>query len=255
MNQDRVAQSFRRGLASYGRAAQVQKDGTSRLLDLFALVSTQTRFAQALEFGCGTGFLTRALLSRFEIGELTLNDLLPEAVERTQDSLTDKTTALPGPIEELALPASLDLIASAATVQWIEDQQSLLQKLSEALAPGGWLLLSGFGPGHFTELQSLGLTKFNDSFRDPNAWKGILPDGLQPVTVQMESHVLQLSSPHSVLMHLRQTGVNGAVGAQWTKSRLRDFEARYIAEYSTDHGVTLTYQPVYVIARKRAPKA
>ena len=79
MNQDRIAQTFRRGLASYGRAAQVQKDGTSRLLDLFALVSAQTRFENVFEFGAGTGFLTRALLDRFQIGTLTLNDLLPEA--------------------------------------------------------------------------------------------------------------------------------------------------------------------------------
>lgn len=255
MNQDRIAQSFRRGLSSYGRAAQVQKDGTTRLLELFALVSTQTRFDRALEFGCGTGFLTRELLSRFEIGDLTLNDLLPEAVKRTRGGLRFDTTGLPGSIEELKLPAPLDLIASAATVQWIEDQPSLLQKLTNALAPDGWLLLSGFGPDHFTELQSLGLTRFNDSFRDPISWKAILPEGLQPVTVQMESHVLQLSSPHSVLMHLRQTGVNGGVGAQWTKARLREFEARYIAEFGTDRGVTLTYQPVYVIARKVAPRA
>ncbi len=255
MNRDRIAQSFRRGLKSYSRAAQVQKDGTARLLDLYDLVSTRTQFDTAFEFGCGTGFLTRALLERLKINDLTLNDLLPEAEERLRGIVPLGTPFLSGPVEDLELPQNLDLIASAATVQWIEDQKHLLRKLSDALAPGGWLLLSGFGPDHFTELQSLGLTHFDDSFRDPVSWRAILPNDLRPVTVQMESHVLRLSSPHSVLMHLRQTGVNGGAGAQWTKTRLRDFDQRYRANFGSENGVTLTYQPVYLIARKVAPLA
>ena len=255
MNQDRIAQTFRRGLASYGRAAQVQRDGTSRLLDLFALVSAQTRFENVFEFGAGTGFLTRALMDRFQIGTLTLNDLLPEAEARATAGLDREVAFLPGPVEDLIFDQQFDLIASAATVQWVDDQHALLEQLVTALKPGGWLLLSGFGPGHFTELQSLGLSQLGPSFRDPEGWRAILPAGLHPVTVQMESHILRLSSPHSVLKHLRETGVNGTVGRQWTRALLKDFENRYQQEFGSAEGVSLTYQPVYLIARKKLPEA
>ncbi len=257
MKRDRIAQSFRRGLSSYSRAAQVQKDGTARLLDIYDLVSTRRAFPHALEFGCGTGFLTRALLSRFQISDLTLNDLLPEAEPRVADVLgqVSESRFLPGPVEELDVPQGLDLIASAATVQWVEDQARLLEKLTDALAEDGWLLLSGFGPSHFAELQSLGLSRFGDSFRDPEGWRAILPANLTPITVQVETHVLQLKTPHSVLMHLRETGVNGAVGQQWTRARLRTFEEDYLARFGSDRGVSLTYQPVYLIARKQSPRA
>ena len=178
--------------------------------------------------------------------------LLPEAESYVESAMgkVAKGRFLPGPVQSLDIPSDQDLIASAATVQWVEDQPALLKQLAEALAPKGWLLLSSFGPAHFSELQSLGHAHLSEQFRDPAGWRAILPATLKPVSVQVETHVLTLKSPHSVLMHLRDTGVNGSAGQQWTKSRLRQFEQDYADKFGAEHGVTLTFQPVYVIARK-----
>ena len=145
MNQDRVAQSFRRGLASYGRAAQVQKDGTTRLLDLFALVSTQTRFARTLEFGCGTG--STALLHAPHAGRYRATDIAPEMIAIAREKL-----AAGGPhnvefaVETLADRAAdgpvWDAVLALNILHLLEDPEGACRTAFDILKPGGVLVAS-----------------------------------------------------------------------------------------------------------------
>lgn len=251
-DQGRIRQSFRRGLQSYHRNASVQADIAARLSQMLQEQGAPGRFGAALEFGCGTGHLTRQLLQRFDIGSLVLNDLVPEAAL----GLKELQPAPPqarfecGPIESLALPQDLDLIASASTVQWIPDLPALTAQLAAHLKPGGWLALSGFGRRQFHELAALGSGAAAPSYLDAADWPAVLPEGVEILAVEQAPAVLEFGSAVALLKHLRQTGVNGQARQNWSRRRLQEFEAAYQARFGRGGQLPLTYDPVLLVARK-----
>ena len=63
---------------------------------------------------------------------------------------------------------------------------------------------------------------------------------------------LPFGTPLEVLRHLKQTGVTGTEKRVWTRGRLQSFCDEYIRMCGNDdRSVSLTYHPIYVIARKR----
>ncbi|WP_027236965.1 malonyl-ACP O-methyltransferase BioC [Leisingera caerulea] len=255
LDQSRVRQSFRRGLQSYHRTASVQADIAARLADLLQAQGAPGQFETALEFGCGTGHLTRQLVQRFEIGSLLLNDLVPEAASALQDfggAAPVQARFKAGPVESLPLPHGLDLIASASTVQWIPDLPALTARLAARLKPGGWLALSGFGRGQFRELAALGSAAAAPSYLDAAEWRPVLPQCLDLLAVKQAPVVLEFDSALALLRHLRQTGVNGHAQQSWSRRHLRDFEDAYRARFGCDGKLPLTYDPVLLVARRTA---
>lgn len=241
----RVQRSFRRGFATYDDNALVQKAIARGLTRRLLRHAAATSFTRVFEAGYGTGQLTRLLLQRLPLETLHLNDLaaapLPFAPEADYR---------PGDIETLPLPDSLDLAISASMIQWIADPQSLIRRLCEAVRPGGWLALSGFGPGHFPELQALGSQAAAPSLLSAEALADLLPSGW---TVQEEgscARSLCFATPREVLRHLRDTGVNGRASRPWTRRDLDAFCHDYEARFGQSGRVPLTYQAVWLIARK-----
>ena len=248
----RVQQSFCRGLTTYHRAACVQAQIANDLADMLILHRGAHLVDRALEFGCGTGHLTRALTERVGIESLTLNDLVAECQTHAMARLPagQKVRFQSGRVEALDAGDRFDLITSASVVQWIPDQRQLLQDLSARLVSGGWLALSGFGSGQFGELQALGSAASAPGYRNARDWQTILPDGLELVATQQRDIPMYFDTARAVLRHLRETGVNGNAQGGWTRAKLAAFEQAYVTRFGTDSGVPLTYDAVWVLARK-----
>lgn len=245
----KVRRSFARNFHSYHANATIQSaiaDGLARRLQHHG---APQQFSRGFEFGCGTGHLTRALRNRFQIGQLTLNDLVPGAERVAQDYCAN---FLPGDIRHMPWPDAPDLITSASTLQWMADPAALVARTGGALAPGGWLALSGFGPMQYQELAALG----SDAQAPGLCSAGTLAAALGTDQFQIHEargrvHRLWFTSPQDALRHLRTTGVNGAARAVWTKARLRQFCDAYRDQFERGGQVPLTYNPVWVIARKQ----
>ena len=241
----RVQRSFRRGFATYDASALVQKLIARGLTHRLLHHAADARFARVFEAGYGTGQLTRLLLQRLPIETLHLNDLaaapLPFAPEADYR---------PGDVETLPLPDSLDLAISASMIQWISDPQALTRRLCGAVRPGGWLALSGFGPDHFPELQALGSQAAAPSLLSASGMADLLPAGWTVHEAKSYSRALWFASPHAVLRHLRDTGVNGRAKRPWSRRDLDAFCQDYEATFGQSGRVPLTYQPVWLIARK-----
>ncbi|MFW8636253.1 methyltransferase domain-containing protein [Cribrihabitans pelagius] len=255
LDQSRVRQSFKRGLGNYHRHATVQAEIAIRLAALLADLGAPRSLNAALEFGCGTGHLTTALTERLDIGRLTLNDLVPEAAAAAAHAARPHCGVLdilPGPVETLPLPGGQDLITSASTVQWVDDLPALMARLAEHLRPGGWLALSGFGRCQFRELAELGSRAAAPSYMDAQEWPAILPEGLQLVALEQRPMVLEFGNIATLLRHLRLTGVNGNARQGWGRARLRAFEAAYQARFGRGGRLPLSYDPVWLVARKNA---
>lgn len=252
-SQHKVQQNFQRGFGKYNDNAYVQKHIAARLVDLFTQTTTPPHFHNALEIGCGTGFLTQELVRRLSVEHWTVNDLVTDSKAHIAPILSDSAWEfLPGAIETKQLPRNYDLIASASVFQWIADTPSLLKKLSDNLAPGGWLILSSFGPEHFRELQAFDTKPCTMSYFDSPEWQGLLPDDLVPKRIYQDVQIAKFSTVRKLLMHLRNTGVNANAGHHWSRQSLAAFEQEYAHRFSDqDQKVCLTYAPVYIIAQKQ----
>ncbi|EBA15595.1 biotin synthesis protein, putative [Roseobacter sp. SK209-2-6] len=253
LDQSRLRQSFCRGLETYHQHAEVQALIAQELVQLMQQHGVPQALGKTLEFGCGTGHLTASLSRSFDPGALLLNDLVPESEAPLRQLLQQAGRAAEfrsGAIETLPLPADLDLIASASTVQWIEDLPGLLARLAQHLAPGGWLALSGFGRGQFRELQALGSAAAAPSYFDRDEWPGLLPAGLEIAVLRQRPVPLFFNSGLEVLRHLRKTGVNGQAGKRWSRSDLAEFDREYRRRFAVEGGLPLTYDAVWVLLRK-----
>ncbi len=246
-----VAQRFRRSLATYDENALIQKKVSERLVEL--LHSTAGRdFSRVLEVGCCTGGLTEMLCSRSPMLILFLNDLVPECCEAAQERARRylaEVVAIPGDIEEVLLPRSLDLIVSSSTLQWLANYPAVLAKFADALTERGYLVFSLFGRGTLQEIQEL-------------TGRGLPYLALEHLCALLGSHFDILSSqtcedsllfqgPRDVLRHLQATGVSGLGNFRWSPSGLRAFEEDYRRLFTSGGKVRLSYVSHFLVARKK----
>lgn len=250
VDKDLLRRQFQRAAASYEAQALAQRQAAERLLDLLERHGGGP-FRRVLEIGCGCGLLTRSLLARCSgIEELVLNDLAPDFASRLE--LAAPVPALPrflpGDIETLPLPGPFDLIISSSALHWLHDLDSLLKKLSAHLSPGGSLAFSLYGPENLREIREL--TGLGLRYSSLAAVAAMLRDsGLSLLHSSEEAATLHFASPQDVLRHLRQTGVNALSREPWSRVRLEQFCAEYRRHFSAGGRVSLTYHPMYCLAK------
>lgn len=250
----RLKRSFARGLQSYHKNASVQARIAVDLVSQLLAQGGAAQQGRVLEFGCGTGHLTTALLNCFDIDELTLNDLVPEAQEALAALLEAKNQQAEfrfGRAENIPLSGQYDLITSASTVQWIEDLPSALARFSDHLLPGGWLAFSGFGRQQFHQLAELGSQAAAPSYLDAAEWSSLMPSDLELVSQRQQAIDLKFATALDLLRHLRLTGVNGQASQRWGRRDLQQFEDQYRLRFGRGGLLPLTYDAVWILARKR----
>ena len=152
INKEIVKMRFSRSAKDYDAYAHVQKDMGDKLLEG---VKKQKDIKTILEIGCGTGYITKALITLFPDAKITAVDIAPGMVEYTQSIVQSKNIKfICDDIEEITLTESYDLIISNATFQWFNALTKTLEKLIKALSPNGALLFSTFGENTFKELHA-----------------------------------------------------------------------------------------------------
>lgn len=251
IDKERVHASFLKSLYSYNHYARVQASMADELIYRLRGLTSET-FDTALEIGSGTGFLTERFLKSFQVKTLYTNDLVKECQTVLADIFKqyphNRCHFLPGDIEGMTdLPARFDLIFSGAAFQWLNDFAGLLPRLKHALTSEGILAFSTFGPYNLQEIRNL--TGNSLQYAPFQEIVALVAEHFEVLFTGQDIISLPFSSPRQVLKHLRLTGVNGLSKQQWTKSKLYEFEQRYWELCDTDQQVTLTYHPIFCIAR------
>ena len=170
---DRYAQIARAfaGARDYDRHARIQREVARGLAARIAALDLPES-PRVLELGCGTGFLTEALLDNGIGGDWLITDIAPAMVERCRARLGEspqrRFAVLDG---EYGAPEGVpyDLICSSLALQWFDDAPAALGRMKDWLAPGGHGLITTLGPGSFAEWRDAHAAEGLDSGTPPFA--------------------------------------------------------------------------------------
>ena len=249
MIKEEIARGFARTLDSYSENATIQKQ-VSEKLGLLISNFTQTQPQNILEIGCGTGFLTSALLNKFPNAEWKVNDINKNVKEAIDLLFDKKANTKPGYIfgdaETIHFSPNNDLIVSSSCFQWFNNPTSFFNTASQLITTTGLFAFSTFGPENMTEIKSLcgqGIT-----YLSKDEYLSMLSTRFEVIYQSDEITKLHFAEPCEVLKHMKTTGVNSVFRQHWTKARLAEFCTDYLLLLNYK-GYPLTYHPMYFICK------
>ncbi|MDG6352401.1 malonyl-ACP O-methyltransferase BioC [Glaesserella parasuis] len=248
VDKQQVAIRFSQAKSEYDNNAIAQQCIVQKLM---ALLATQGKaFGKILEIGCGTGMLSEQLMSHCEFECLVLNDLCRDYEPALSKKLPYSSVHYHfGDAERENFGIGYDLVISASAIQWFENEANFLKKTANILNDDGILLFNTFSPKNLYEIKYL--LKTGLTYPTEDEWYKLLADGFEVLVLTMEEIPLYFDCALSVLTHLNKTGVSIIDPSKWSDNRLMQFEQRYRTRFQQDLGVTLTYTPLYVMARKK----
>lgn len=249
MNKQLIAGRFGKAADTYTREACVQQQIAHKMIGLLERHLPASSCRQVVEFGCGTGIYSRLLLRSLQPQRLLLNDICSEMQARCQDLLCEQVRFLPGDAETLVFPQNTGLITSCSVLQWFEQPEAFFERCNSYLAHHGYFAFTTFGKENMKEIRQL--TGNGLPYRSLDELKQALTPLYDIVHAEEEFIPLAFDAPMQVLYHLKQTGVTGTTQHRWTRGNLQDFCKQYARQFSQDATVSLTYHPIYIIAKKR----
>lgn len=278
MNKRLIAERFSKAITTYPREANVQRQIADKMIRLLAK-HISSPCSKVIEFGCGTGIYSRMLLQTLRPEELLLNDLCPDMKYCCEDLLEKKQVSfLPGDAETVSFPAESALITSCSALQWFESPENFFERCNTLLDNQGYFAFSTFGKENMKEIREL--TGNGLPYRSREELEVALSPHFDILYSEEELIPLSFEDPIKVLYHLKQTGVNGLSTQsspagkqendlcssddnsknnsknnlpqqQWTRRDLQLFCERYTQEFTLGTSVSLTYHPIYIIAKKK----
>lgn len=155
IDKEKLKRRFSRNAKNYDKYAMVQKKMGQTLIENLIIDTEKDKkqIKNILEIGCGTGYVTRLLISKFPHAKITSVDIAPGMIEQVKLTIKDDSVNfICADIEEIELNNTYDLIISNATFQWFNYLNITLGKLVKALNPKGRLCFTTFGENTFCEL-------------------------------------------------------------------------------------------------------
>jgi malonyl-CoA O-methyltransferase len=257
---------FGRSAAGYQARAGIQARMAGALLDLWG---ERPAPEGVLEFGCGTGLLTRGLGDRFPGARLLATDASAGMLEEARaafaetrgpahpDFVEQDASGGAPPAQVLVARAPHDLIAAGALVQWFPDLRRHFEFAGALSRPGGHYLVSGFGRGNFPELNALlseppfSYTRFPG--HDPAAVEAAaVAAGWETLSLLSWEEVDVLPSSREVLRLLQDLGSvrDPREGGRMNRANLAYLLAEYDRRFARAGGVSLTWKPWAALLRR-----
>lgn len=187
MSKEQVISCFEKAASSYETEAPVQKLASQTLCQhIQQIIKTSPK--NALEIGCGTGYLTQEIIKAFPRTDWLITDLTEPMLNHCRKNVGEgvRYDILDG--ENVQLKETFDLIVSSLAFQWFEDLEKTLADLAHSLNEGGKLIFATLGPNSFKEWRAL-LQKhhLNIGLHNYPSAKEIQSFNLENVSVNLET--------------------------------------------------------------------
>ena len=134
-------------------------------------------------------------------------------------------------------------------LQWFVSPEQFFKRCNALLSGHGYFAFSTFGKENLKEIAAV--TGSGLHYYSLEELKKSLSMHYNIVTAGEERIRLTFATPLDVLYHLKHTGVTAVCRQAWTKGDLQEFCDKYAKLFSCGNAVTLTYHPLYIIARKK----
>ncbi|GAB4169343.1 MAG: malonyl-ACP O-methyltransferase BioC [Calditrichia bacterium] len=248
INKERVKHRFLSGFKTYDEHAVVQKAMAIELISYLENTVPEKCFESVFEFGCGTGILTRLFMEKFETGRYIANDLVEECGHYMKE-ISPEIEFVAGDVESgIEFPSNNSLIISNATLQWIRDKTSFMERCILNLKREGIIAFSSFGPDNMIEIKTITGNGLN--YENNELISRLAENQLEILYYKEERKVLTFPTVMDVLKHIKLTGTNGNSTTFWTPTGLKKFAAAYEQFLNSRGEYSLTYHPIICIGRK-----
>ena len=251
-----MADSFSDSAQNYHQQAEIQKKVAEGLIASIRPWKAIIPTGPILEVGCGTGFLSKLLVTEFEGSEIHVTDISKSMVEFAKQQIgnSDALEFFELNVNQIKNPEpKFSLIASNFVAQWFDDTAIGLEHLTKMLKPGGLLLTAFPGNQSFTEwfdcCLELGLPYTGNPL--PDVEEVIVKLSLHPVQIDYyENNIYQsFSSSLDFFKHIKWIGA----GTSKSGKRLTIKELKRLTDFwdkKANNEIRVKWHVVYLAAKK-----
>jgi malonyl-CoA O-methyltransferase len=266
-----VRRSFERAAAGYDAAAVLQREVGQRMAERLFLI--KLRPAVILDAGCGTGDALAELSARYPDAQVVGLDFAhamllaarsraakATAAERSLGRLLESRTPRREPFlacgDAARLPlasASVDLVWSNLTLEWINEPARVFSEFHRVLRVGGLLMFATLGPDTLKELRAA----FAAADRAPHVGRFIdmhdlgdmlVHEGFGDPVMDMETLTLTYADAEAMMHDLKATGSHNATAGRARGLTGRARWSRMLAaleRFRRDGRLPATHEVVY----------
>ncbi len=257
-----IRRSFSHAAAAYEQTAVLQRAVGDQLLERLELLTAPPQ--RVLDVGAGSGRMSGLLKKRFPKSEVVALDLAPGMLRQAKrhSSWWRPFARVAGDAQALPLAdASIDLLVSNLCLQWVPDLGAAFHEFRRVLRPGGWLLMTSFGPDTLKELrtawraadQGAHVHVFLDLIDVGNS---LLAQGFVNPVLDVEPYLLTYPDARPLMRELKVIGAGNAHRERARGLTGRHAFARMLAAYEelrVDGKLPASYEVIF--AQAQAPAA
>ncbi len=214
----KISTNFSSAAGCYDQYAVMQQQAALAMVRRLSDLNYELPDGPVLEIGCGTGAVSRELLTMFPERSLTLVDLAPGMIDENRQALTpylDTAHQVDWQVrdaETIDIHQHYALIVSCLTLQWFQDLAGSLSRLCQALVPDGFLLCSYLGDKSFPEWRSackvLGLPCTVNQLPNSQALMETIPGLVYEAKAWSERIEQYYPTAHHFFRSLKKTGTS-----------------------------------------------
>ena len=115
-------------------------------------------YAEVLDVGCGTGFVTQEMVARFAVRRVTGVDPSEGMLEQFRQKLDDRVeaTLIRAGVHDMPVPdGAFDAVVSGMAFHWFPEKPAAVAAMARRLRPGGVLGILASGSGTDAEFRAI----------------------------------------------------------------------------------------------------
>ena len=149
-----VGEGFDRAAEGYDDLLRHNREGARRLVAALP----EGPYADVLDVGCGTGFVSEEMIARFGIAHVTGVDPSEGMLERFREKLGDRVeaTLIRAGVHDMPVPdGAFAAVVSGMAFHWFPEKPAAVAAMARRLRPGGVLGILASGAGTDAEFRAI----------------------------------------------------------------------------------------------------